>query len=388
MVRRAGGRTASAVRRVPASRLLDVGIVVVTLTLFTVSWPTMHLTHDVPYPVQPFVAALVAFPFFLIRLNPALGWAISAAGALVFPVAFDLNSDYSYPWQVVHILVLTALLAAVAMRAAVPIVGVAWVTTALLFLAMAPGQDGRGWAVGITTLVAFGLLVRWLVSSRRQLAKQEEVSELERARRSILEERARIARDLHDVVAHHMSMVVVQAQSAPYRLGGVSDDVKAEFDSIGASGRAALDEIRGMLGVLRSDGQSGEHMPQPGARDVDGLLDATRRTGADLRVTTTGDPAAVGETVGLVMYRILQESLANAVRHAPGSPIEVSVDFAAPQSMSISNESVPAAQTVGALSSGTGGHGIPGMRERARAVGARLETGPRSDGGFDVRVAF
>lgn len=157
-----------------------------------------------------------------------------------------------------------ALLAAVSMRAAIPVVGVAWISTVLLFLADTPGTNGRGWAVGLTAIVVFGLLIRWLVLSRRQLAQQEELSELERTRRTILEEKARIARDLHDVVAHHMSMVVVQAQSAPYRIADMSDETRAEFESIGAAGRAALNEVRGLLGVLRSDGQLAEHAPQPG----------------------------------------------------------------------------------------------------------------------------
>lgn len=192
--------------------------------------------------------------------------------ALIVPVLFDNVPGYDYPWQVTHIMVLLVLVFAVSLRCAVPIVGVAWGATILLFGAFAPGNDGVGWAVGFTAVVVIGLLVRWLVALRRQLARQEEVSELERARRAVLEEKAKIARDLHDVVAHHMSLVVVQAQSASYRLDDVSLSIATEFESIGATAREALNEIRGILGVLRSDGRVVDDAPQPSASDVDALL--------------------------------------------------------------------------------------------------------------------
>ena len=170
--------------------------------------------------------------------------------------------------------------------------------------------------MGLSAIVLFALLIRWLVLSRRELAKQEEVSELERARRTVLEEKARIARDLHDVVAHHMSLVVVQAQSAPYRIEDVSPSAAAEFEAIGATAREALNEIRGMLGVLRSDGVLAENSPQPGTADVPALLESSARAGVRLSWESTGNPAAISATTGLALYRILQESLSNASRHA------------------------------------------------------------------------
>ena len=379
----------SAARSLSVSQWVNIVILLVTAILYAVAWPTLHVTHEVPAPVQPIVGALAAWPVILIRANPALGWAISAVAALVIPRVFEHvpGSDYHYPWQVVHIIVIMCLLAAVALRAAVPIVAVAWASTVLLFFADTPGEDGRGWAVGLTALVAFCLLIRWLVLSRRQLARKEEENELERARRTILEERTRIARDLHDVVAHHMSMVVVQAQSAPYRIPDVSDEVRAEFESIGASGRAALNEIRGMLGVLRSDGQLAEHAPQPGLGQVDELFEATRRAGIPLQVNVTGDPVGLSEATGLVVYRILQESLANAARHAPGAQIVVDVSYTDPVSVIVANGPSPSSHPP-AHPESAGGHGIVGMRERARAVGALFSAGPDGKGGFMVRAEF
>lgn len=368
---------------------LAILIALVTVTLYAVAWPTLHLTHEVPAPVQPIVAALAAWPFVLIRANPALGWAVSAVSALVIPWVFDLvpDSGYTYPWQVVHIIVIMALLLAVSLTAGPPTVLVAWISTVLLFLADAPGDDGVGWAVGLSAMVVFGLLIRWLVLSRRQLAAEEQAGELERARRAILEEKARIARDLHDVVAHHMSMVVVQAQSAPYRLSSVSDEAKAEFESIGATAREALNEIRGLLGVLRSDAETLERAPQPGVGQIQELLDGSRRAGIALSWNVTGDPTSLSELSGLTVYRIVQESLANAARHCPGAPVTVTLDYG-PPAASLAVVNGPAAVAVGApprLES-SGGSGIGGMRERAAAVGGTVDTRALPDGGFEVRA--
>lgn len=378
------------IRSVARGQWLNVAIASVTAILFAVAWPTLQLTHQVSPPIQPFVAALAAFPFVLIRANPALGWAVSAVSALIIPRVFGLQEGYDYPWQVVHILVILALLAAVSMRAAIPVVGVAWISTVLLFLADTPGTNGRGWAVGLTAIVVFGLLIRWLVLSRRQLARQEELSELERTRRTILEEKARIARDLHDVVAHHMSMVVVQAQSAPYRIANVSDETRAEFESIGAAGRAALNEVRGLLGVLRSDGQLAEHAPQPGVDQIGELLEGSRRAGIPVTWTVSGDQTLVSESVGLVMYRILQESLANTARHASGAAVEVKITYQSPI-VSLAVVNGPAKRSLASALTrheSTGGNGIIGMRERAQAVGGVLTTRMHDNGGFEVHAEF
>lgn len=379
-----------ATKRWTGDQFWTVAVVIVTLILFSVSWPTLQLTHNVSPPIMPFVAALAAFPFVLIRSNPALGWAVSAMSALVIPHVFDLVPGYDYPWQVVHIMVMMALLAAVSLTAAVPVVGAAWISTTLLFFAETPGQDGAGWAVGLSALVVFCLLIRWLVLSRRELAKQEEVSELERARRTVLEEKARIARELHDIVAHHMSMVVVQAQSAPYRLDNVTPEVRAEFDSIGETGRAALNEIRGLLGVLRSDAEDTRVAPQPGALQLDELLGGSIRAGIPLVWNIDGDRTNVSDAAGLVVYRIVQESITNAVRHAPGRPIEVSVEFGpgVADVRVVNGPSLRVRESVESRPDTAGGNGIRGMRERAAAVGGTVVAATTVDGGFEVRAVL
>ncbi len=112
-------------------------------------------------------------------------------------------------------------------------------------------------------------------------------------------------------------------QSAPYRLGGVSEPVQQEFASIGDQAREALNEVRGMLGVLRSDGQLAEQLPRPGTVQIDALMQGTRAAGVDLEWSVEGDGCSCSDTSGMVVFRILQESLANASRHAPGAPVLV-----------------------------------------------------------------
>ncbi|MFC8527027.1 sensor histidine kinase [Nocardia sp. NPDC057227] len=368
-------------RGIPAKLWVDACTAVVVVTFYSVAWPTLHVTHVVTPPVQPFLAALAAFPILLVRVNPALGWAVSAGSALLIAAAVPHQPGSDLPFQVVQLICLIVLLFAVGLRAPLPLVGVAWLATSLLVGATMPGPGAElGWPLGFGALVLFALLIRWLVLSRRQLSAFEEENELERARRAILEEKARIARDLHDVVAHHMSLVVVQAQTAPYRVDGVSAGARAEFESIGATAREALNEIRGMLGVLRSDGQLPEHAPQPTAADLPALLDATRRAGVPLTWTVQGELSGVPETVGLALYRIVQESLSNASRHAAGADVQVDVVCGTELAVWIGNGPGTPGPT------GNGGHGVAGMHARAVAVGGELVAGARPGGGYDVRA--
>ncbi|MFZ5847433.1 histidine kinase [Nocardioides pakistanensis] len=193
----------------------DVLATIAVLAAFAITWPTLFVTHQVADSIAPLVAAAGAAPLVLLRTQPFAGWASSAVVALMVAISLEPLPEYGFPWPVPHFLVLLALLVAVALRASAREIGIMWAGTTALFLVFMPGDLRAGWAVGGTMLTVVALLVRWLVLSRRELARQEQVSELERARRAVLEERSRIARDLHDVVAHSMSLVVVQAQERP-----------------------------------------------------------------------------------------------------------------------------------------------------------------------------
>lgn len=340
-------------------------VVAVTGILYAVAWPTLFLTHDVPAALGPIVAALVAWPLLLVRINPLLGWAISAGSAVAIPLFFDRLPTWSYPWQVVHLIELLVLIVAVAWTRPLPMVIKVWLASTVLFFIAMPSHVDSGWAFGVTVIVFVVLMVRWLVLSRRQVARLEQVSDLERARRTVLQERTKIARDLHDVVAHHMSMVVVSAQTAQYRHEGVPPGLQAEFETIAATGRQALNEIRGLLGVLRSDGELPELAPAPQISDLPELFASTQRAGVPLTWRIDGSTALAGELIGATVYRIVQECLANASRHAPGSPVNADVNITADGvGVEIRNRltAPPSTPDVPGL-------GIAGMRERATVVG-------------------
>jgi signal transduction histidine kinase len=361
-------------------RTWSVVVWVVTGILFVIGWSTLHLTHDVPSGLGPVIAGIGVLPLLLVRRQPFLAWAVWAAGGTGIPLFFGLVGTDQFPWQVTAFLVLLALVLTVAVRESLRRVAVTWVGTGALFLLFMPGEIAPGWIFGLTAIMGVGLLLRRLAASRRELAEETERGELERARRAVVEERTRIARDLHDVVAHRMSMVVVQAQSAQYRLGGVEPAVAAEFSSVAEQAREALNEVRAMLGVLRSDGQLPDQVPQPGTADVERLLREAEGAGLDLRWSVTGDPDVCSEATAMVLYRILQESLANASRHAHDSTVTVHLAYAEEIRLVVANGpgSRPAA------SDGHTGHGLPGMRDRAAAVGGRVTAAPTDDGGFTV----
>ena len=361
-----------------------VPLALLAALLFAITWPTMSVTHRVPGSLQPLLALMSVAPVLVLaaRQSPFVAWAVSGVGSLVW-LLLPTVGDWPMPWPVTHFLVLLLTVLVVAMYARRSEVVATTGLTAVFFLVVMR-VELKPWAIGVVIIVAFGLLVRWLVLSRRQLAQQEEDAEVERARRAVLEERSRIARELHDVVAHHMSMVVVQAQSAPYRVEDVSPGAREEFASIESSARQALTEVRGVLGVLRQEDSPTETAPQPGIEDLPDLLESARAAGLDLTWSLDLPAEQCPPGTGLVLHRILQEALANASRHAPGAAVEVALDERAGEA----DLEVRSAKGVRppSTSDAGGGHGIPGMRARAEAVGGHLHAGASPDGGFVVHA--
>jgi signal transduction histidine kinase len=209
-------------------------------------------------------------------------------------------------------------------------------------------------------------------------------------RRAALEERARIAREMHDIVAHHMSMIAVQAETAPYRVTGLPDGARAEFAALGQSARDALADMRRLLGVLRGSepgAQEPPRLPQPGLADVPALVEGARRAGADITLAMPGRVAAAPPIVGLTAYRIVQESLSNAARHAPGASIAVVIERdAGVVRLKVENEAGTAGRPSPRPAARASGHGLAGMRERVALAGGRLRAGPRPGGGFAVHA--
>lgn len=381
------------------------------LAAFVVFW-TAAATIEASVRIHPLLVPVagvaIALPVGLIDRYPLAGWRVATVlGVVLVLLGPPSDGEYNGAWPVIFQWSWLVAVYFVAVRYD------RWTTVCVWAITVAAMLTGTGddagtaatMIVAVTAVTVIGDLVRARRSTSRDLERQTELSELEKARRTVLEERSRIARDLHDVVAHHMSMVVVQAETAPYRIDGLSDPARAEFASISGSARQALDEIRGLLGVLRGTDETVALAPQPGLAQLGDLVDGARRSGVAAELATAGAPATeVSATVGLSAYRIVQESLANAVRHAPGSEVTVRVSYAAHSvELRISNTApvtaASPAPTVAATDptptvaatdppTGAGGHGLPGMRERAAVVGGTVAAGPTADGGFAVTAVL
>jgi signal transduction histidine kinase len=205
-------------------------------------------------------------------------------------------------------------------------------------------------------------------------------------------ERARIARELHDVVAHHISMIAVQAETARLATPGMPAAGAQRLSEIGDTARAGLTEMRRLLGVLREDAQaampgdqSTDRQPQPGLRQLNELLDGARDTsGAGTRLIVSGPPATLDPGVELAAFRIIQEALTNARRHAPGAAVDVELHYSDDALRLRVRDNGPGPPAVPLA----GGHGLAGMRERAAAAGGGLHTGPAPGGGFLIEATL
>jgi signal transduction histidine kinase len=243
-------------------------------------------------------------------------------------------------------------------------------------------QAGSENIAAVTVLMAVLLVLGEQIGRRRRLQRalvaQSERGEIAEAREAVLVERARIARELHDVVAHSMSLVAVRAETAPYRLPGLSEPAREEFLALAGTARDSLTELRRLLGVLRTAQTQAELTPQPDLSDLDDLVGSARRAGMQVTISISGGTPSAA--TGLTVYRIVQEALSNAARHASGAPVEVAVDTTKTQTR-VEVRNGPGAP--GADTHGTG-HGLVGMRERVELLGGTLHTGPADDGGFAV----
>jgi signal transduction histidine kinase len=204
-------------------------------------------------------------------------------------------------------------------------------------------------------------------------------------------ERARIARELHDVVAHHISMIAVQAETARLATPGMPPDGARQLLAIGDTARTALTEMRRLLGVLREDTDTdATRQPQPGLHQLVELVDDARASGsATTRLVVRGCVAPLDPGIELTVYRIVQEALTNARRHAPAAAVDVELDYAADALLVRVRDNGPGPSgAIATDGSSIGGHGLLGMRERAAAVGGELRVGSAPVGGFLVEATL
>jgi signal transduction histidine kinase len=351
-------------------------------------------TREMAYATSLLVGFFTVLPVLLAYHRPLTAWRLGFVGLFVGVVY--ANSTESWPWNPVQIFAFLLILAALALFAGTGVVAWAALITLIPVFLYVGEANAYGVAFLFLAVLVVGDQIRRRRTTQRALLEQAEVSELEKARRTVLEERTRIAREMHDVVAHHMSMIAVQAETAPFRLGELPEPARAEFVAIAGSAREALTDMRRLLGVLRSETDSAPTAPQPGLADVPELVAAARRVGVEVTYRDSAQASASDGPVGLAAYRIVQEALANAARHAPGAPVDVTVtdDGGAVQVRVVSAAAVNGADpaAVGGADPAGGvagaGLGLAGMRERAALLGGTLDAGPTDDGGFAVAATL
>ncbi|MEU6049957.1 sensor histidine kinase [Streptomyces xanthochromogenes] len=236
-------------------------------------------------------------------------------------------------------------------------------------------------------LLRFGVLARRSTELARQLRREQ----AERARQEVAAERGRIARELHDVVAHHMSVISVQAGLAGFVFASDPATARAALSTISGTSAEALEELRRMLQVLREADDQVPGAPMPGLARVGELAERIRAGGVDVTLRTLGTPRPLAPGVELCAYRVVQEALTNVLKHAPDSPVVVQLDYGTHRlTVSVVNGcarpgrqgEIPDRVRTG------GGHGLIGMRERAKLYGGSISIGPRSGGGFAVTLAL
>ncbi|GAA5149158.1 sensor histidine kinase [Pseudonocardia eucalypti] len=223
-------------------------------------------------------------------------------------------------------------------------------------------------------------------ATRRWARRTEQIAA--RAARAVADERVRIARELHDIVTHHMAVVSLQTGLAHYVLDTDPPTAKAAISAAGDAGRQALAEMRRLLDVLRVDPDAdadpdADYRPRPGLSDLDLLVDRTRKAGLPVDVVVTGRPRELSPGPDLCAYRVAQESLTNILKHAGPAAARIELDYGEQTfSLTVSDDGNPSAAAPPAPDS----HGIRGMRERAGLYGGVLTAGPREQRGFAVTL--
>ena len=360
------------------------------LGVATLALCVVNLVPGVSQPGQLLLAVPVVAPLPLAARYPMLAWRIGWLALLLAPLV-PATWWGGWPWGRGQILALLGAFCLAGIRQQRPELWWMWALTLIpwwLWLAAgAPDLTGPASATIVFTAAVIAVdSTGSRLRAQQALAAQTERAEAERARRAVLEERTRIAREMHDVVAHHMSLIAVRAETAPYRLPGLPEPARAEFGSLGKEAREALVEMRRLLGVLRQD-QPAALAPQPQLADLPALVDTVRQAGVSVQLSV---PPALGQVpsgVGVCAYRIVQESLSNASQHAPGAAVTVSVGHdSGAVLLRVANG--PGGPAGPAGNDHEPGHGLTGMRERVALLGGSLSAGPAPDGGFVVSAVL
>lgn len=366
------------------------------LVLFIVSVSLAATIYGVHLLAAFGTSLALAIPLPLAMRFPKTAVVIATTGILVFALLSSGSAGAPWPWPVTTIIGQAALLFVLGLLGmSWRGMFVAWLAGVVVTLPFAFADAGAtANEIAAASLTAIALPVSFLVVQWRVIAgelfRERAVSATEQERRVLVEERNRIARELHDVVAHGLSIIHVQATSAPYRVEGLSDAARTEFAEIADSARTAMTEMRQLLSVLRSAEAEAETAPQPRLEDLPALVGSVERAGVPVTLEVDAAVPAGGLAV-TAAYRIVQEALSNVVRHAPGATTHVSVELLGDDLVVAVENEPPPSPAGGEPPPGAepsertgGGHGLVGIDERAALLGGRAEHGPRPRGGYRV----
>ncbi|MFD3679178.1 sensor histidine kinase [Streptomyces sp. NPDC058613] len=336
------------------------------------------------------LALLQGGALLLALAHPAPAWWLSLTGAGIAAAvsAPHLLENTPWPWTIPGLVAHAAVLLLLSLRVRTPAACAALAASVLIpfLIELAAGarpyQGNSFPALMLFSLaVVLGATMRGRRTARAQLAEQAALTTVERAQRTLLEERGRIARELHDVVAHHMSVISIQAQVAPH-LTQSPTELAENLAGIRQNALDALTELRHMLGVLRSDDTESPHGPQPTLDDLDALVANVRGTGLTVTTEIADRPVQhLDPGAQLALYRIAQEAFSNCLRHALGAHVHLRLahtDDALELDITNTASTTPAPPSPGS------GHGLLGMRERTTMLGGHLTAGPDGSGGYRV----
>ncbi|GAA2735751.1 sensor histidine kinase [Actinocorallia aurantiaca] len=322
---------------------------------------------------------LQGLPLLVAPYLPLASWRIMVAGLLLAEISLGHHEEFM-PWPVTSLLGLLPVLALVAaVSARLVAKGVSVLTITVLAIVPILFNGLEPWfGLILSALAGLALVFGDAVGGRRwaemTLAEQAELRRQDLARQAVLEERSRIARELHDVVAHHMSVIALQAEAAPYKIPELPDAARATFTLLRDEARAALTETRRVVGLLRAHDETAERVPQPGMDRLPDLV--ASHDGLRISLTVIGAALALPEGLDLSAYRIIQEALSNASRYAPGAAVSVEVRYD-PDRLRLS---VRDDGPHGEPDTSNGGHGLVGMRERVTMLGGTLFAGEEGEG--------
>ncbi|GAA4228705.1 signal transduction histidine kinase [Streptosporangium album] len=331
-----------------------------------------------PYPEWQiyYAVAACALPLLLREHWPLAAWRISAVAMVTTaPLTDTLLGN---PVPVIGILTYLLVVYSVAVRCERDTTLGVWIAS-VLCMAISPSSRDEiviaAILLGVTALFGYNVRTRRLAT--RRLAEEEQRSEQALAGQAVLEERARIARELHDVVAHHMSVIAIQAEAVPLQAAGDARRLEEGLGEIRALSLTAMTEMRRVLGVLRDGDGLTETAPQPGLGRLEELIATARSAGLAVTLKLGGDLTGLPTAVSLSAYRIVQESTSNAMRHAPGSTVLVKINRSGAElHINVTNDAGYRSPT----EPGHIGHGLIGMRERVSMLGGRLWAGPVGTG--------